>query len=48
MNEMPKMITLLQLLVLISGMKELWTAKEYYKQGKKKWSMASLCIGIFR
>lgn len=47
MNEMPKMITLLQLLVLILGMKELWTAKEYYKQGKKKWFMASLCIGIF-
>ena len=42
-----QMITLLQLLVLVLGMKELWTAKESYKQGKKKWAMASLCMGIF-
>lgn len=42
-----QMITLLQLLVLISGIKELWAAKEYYKQQKKRWAIASLCMGIF-
>lgn len=30
-----QMITLLQLLALVLGMKELQTAKEYYKQEKR-------------
>ena len=42
-----KMITLLQLLALVAGIKELWAAKEYYKQQKKRWAIASLCMGIF-
>ncbi len=41
-----KMITLLQLLALILGIQELWAAKEYYKQQKKRWAIASLCMGI--
>lgn len=40
-------ITVLQLLALVSGIKELWAAKEYYKQQKRKWAIASLCMGIF-
>ena len=42
-----RMITLLQFLTLILGMKELQTAREYYKQQKKKWAIASLCMGVF-
>ena len=38
-------ITIFQLLALVAGIKELWAAKEYYKQQKKKW--ASAAIGIF-
>ena len=40
-------ITIFQLLALAAGIKELWAAKEYYKQQKKKWAIASLCMGIF-
>ena len=40
-------IRLLQVVVLGFGLKELWTAMEYYKQKKKKWAIASLCMGIF-
>lgn len=40
-------ITIFQILALVSGIKELWAAKEYYKQQKKKWARASLCMGIF-
>ena len=41
------MITLLQFVVLGFGIKEFWNAMEYYKQQKKKWAIASLCIGVF-
>jgi hypothetical protein len=41
-----KMITILQLLVLAFGIKELWSAAEYHKH-QKKWAIASLCMGIF-
>jgi len=40
-------ITIFQLLALVSGIKELWAAREYYKQQKKKWAIASFCMGIF-
>ena len=42
-----QMITLPQLLALVLGVKELGTAKEYFKQEKKKWAIVSLCMGIF-
>jgi len=41
------MIRILQILVLVFGIKELWNAWAYYKKQKKKWAIASLCIGIF-
>lgn len=41
------MIRILQFMVLAFGIKELLNAWEYYKQQKKKWTIASLCIGIF-
>ena len=40
-------IRLLQIIVLGFGIKELWSAMRYHKQQKKKWAIASLCIGIF-
>lgn len=41
------MIKILQFLVLVFGIKELWNAWAYHKKQKKKWAIASLCIGIF-
>ena len=41
------MIRILQFLVLVFGLKELFNAMEYHKQKKKKWVIASLCMGIF-
>lgn len=41
------MIRILQFMVLGFGIKELWNARKYHKQQKKKWTIASLCIGIF-
>ena len=38
---------ILQFLVLAFGLKELFNAMEYHKQKKKKWVIASLCMGIF-
>ena len=41
------MIRILQFLVLAFGLKELFNAMEYHKQKKKKWVIASLCMGHF-
>lgn len=41
------MLRTLQFVVLAFGIKELYNAKEYQKQKKKKWAIASLCMGIF-
>lgn len=41
------MITLLQFVVLGFGIKEFWNAIEYHRQQKNKWTIASLCIGVF-
>ena len=41
------MIRILQFLVLAFGLKEFFNAMEYHKQKKKKWVIASLCMGIF-
>ena len=41
------MIRILQFLVLAFGLKELFNAMEYHTQKKKKWVIASLCMGIF-
>ena len=35
------------ILVLVFGIKELCNAWAYHKKQKKKWAIASLCIGIF-
>ena len=40
-------IRLLQFVVLVFGVKELGNAIAYHKQHKKKWAIASLCMGIF-
>ena len=40
-------IRLLQFVVLAFGVKEFWNAIEYHKQQKKKWAIASFCMGIF-
>lgn len=40
-------IRLLQFITLGFGIKELWNALKYHKQQKKKWAIASLCMGIF-
>ena len=40
-------LRLLQLAVFLLGAKELCNAMAYYKQQKKKWAIASLCMGIF-
>ena len=39
--------TLVQLTLLALGIKELFTAKAYYSQQKKKWAVASACMGVF-
>ena len=41
------MIRILQLVALAFGVKELCNAREYYKQKKTKWAIASLVMGIF-
>lgn len=41
------MIKILQFVVLAFGVKEFYNAVEYCKQKKKKWAIASLCMGIF-
>ena len=41
------MIRILQLVALALGVKELCNAREYYKQKKTKWAIASLIMGIF-
>lgn len=40
-------IKMLQFVVLVFGIKELWNAVGYCKQQKKKWAIASLIMGIF-
>ena len=40
-------IRLLQIMLLGFGIKEFLNAVKYHKQQKKKWAIASLCIGIF-
>lgn len=40
-------IRLLQMIALGFGIRELWNAMKYHKQQKKKWAIASVCIGIF-
>ena len=42
-----QMIRIMLLVVFGVGVKELWSAKQYYKEQKKKWAIASLCVGIF-
>ena len=42
-----EMITILQLLVLVFGIKELRNAAEYRRQQETKWAAASLCMGLF-
>ena len=44
---MDTMITILQLLVIAFGIKELCNSLSYFKQKKKGWAIASLCIGVF-
>lgn len=41
------MIRLLQIVLLIFGVKELGNAIAYHKQKKAKWAIASLCMGVF-
>ena len=41
------MIRILQFIVLVFGVKELYNALEYHKQKKKKWAIASLCMSVF-
>lgn len=45
--ERSEMITMVQIVLLALGVKELFAAREYYKQQKKKWAIASLCMGAF-
>lgn len=40
-------IRLLQIIVLCFGIRELWNAMKYRSQKKTKWTIASLCIGVF-
>jgi len=44
---MDTMITILQLLVIAFGIRELWNSLSFFKQKKKGWAIASLCIGVF-
>ncbi len=41
-----QMLRVMQVFLLITGIKEIWSAREYHKQGKKKWAMASFVFGI--
>ena len=40
------MTTLLQFIVICFGIKELWNSLSYFKQKKKGWTIASLCVGV--
>ena len=42
-----EMITILQVVLLLLGTKELFEARAYYRQQKKKWVAASLCMAVF-
>lgn len=42
-----QMIKILLLVAFGFGVKELWSARQYHKEQKKKWAIASLCVGIF-
>ena len=42
-----EMTTVLQVILLILGIKELFEAKTYFRQQKKGWAIASACMGIF-
>lgn len=42
-----QMIRIMLLVVFGFGVKELWSANQYYKEQKKKWAIASLCVGTF-
>lgn len=44
---MDNVVRLLQFVVLVCGVKELCNAGAYHKQQKKKWAIASLCMGVF-
>lgn len=41
------MITMVQIVLLALGTKELFAARAYYRQQKKKWAVASLFMGGF-
>ena len=41
------MTRVLLAVVFAFGIKELWNAKQYHRNGQKKWVIASLCVGIF-
>ena len=41
------MTTLLQFIVICFGIKEMCSAITYFKQQKKGWAIASLCVGVF-
>jgi hypothetical protein len=41
------MTRVLLAVVFAFGTKELWNAKQYYTDGKKKWAVVSLCVGLF-
>ena len=40
------MIRLLQIIVLLFGLKELYSAVTYFKQKRVEWAAASSCVGI--
>ena len=40
-------IRLLQAVALAFGAREIGNAITYHKQNKKKWAIASLCMGVF-
>jgi hypothetical protein len=42
-----EMVTMLQIVLLVLGTKELFAARAYYRQQKKKWAIASFCMGVF-
>ena len=41
-----QIIRIMLLVVFGFGVKELWSAKQYYNEHKMKWAIASLCVGI--
>ena len=42
-----QMIRVMLLVVFAFGAKELWSAKQYHTEGRKKWAIASFCVGLF-